>query len=165
MNYGEFKEGINILIASFPTKNMSEEKTRLLFETYFAGLNFDPDVWVKACKTLGETTDRFPVLVAMKAAYKEIAKEKKPVVISHSGCMYCNGIGLRSYYKKKNGTRYTHSAICDCEAGAKYGGKWATWSEKEKQGKFVQHEKEIIPEFIPFTTKYKDPEELGEVPF
>ena len=166
MNYEDFKNGINILIASFPTKNVSEEKIKKLFETYFDDQNFDPNIWVKACKIIGGTKSTFPVPAIMKSTYWEVAKEnKKPNGISHIKCSLCSN-GLRSYFKKKNGTRYTYCAICDCEAGSQYNHKnWATWSEKEKQGKFVQHEKELIPEFIPFTTKYKDPEELGEVPF
>ena len=78
-------------------------------------------------------------------------------------CELCNN-GLRSYFKKKNGTRYTYAALCNCELGSQYSPKlkngkhWATWAEKEKQGKFIQHEKEIIPEFIPFTDKYAEPD-------
>lgn len=161
MNYLEFKEGINILIVSFPSKSMTEEQCKLLFDTYFAGLNYDLDVWKKACKNLGSGRT-FPVQGAMQSAYWEVAKEnKKPNGISHIKCEFCTN-GLRSYFKKKNGTRYTYCAICDCEAGSQYNHKnWATWSEKEKQGKFVQHEKEIIPEFIPFTNKYAG----QEVPF
>lgn len=165
MNYEEFKEGINILISSFPTKNVTEEKTKILFETYFADQNFESNIWVKACKIIGGAKSTFPVPAVMKATYWEVAKEKKPRA-SHTECSLCSN-GLRSYFKKKNGTRYTYAAICDCELGSQYSPKlgnnknWATWSEKEKQGKFVQHEKETIPEFIPFTDKYAG----QEVPF
>lgn len=172
MTREEFTNGINILVSCFP-KSTTEEKVSVLYDNYFAGLNFDPDVWIRACKMLGETKERFPALAMMKSAYWEVAKEKKrPDNISHVECQFCSN-GLRTYYKYKghredgSKVKYTYCALCDCELGSQYSPKlkdgkyWATWSEKEKQGKFIQREGEILPEFIPFTDKYSE----EQIPF
>ena len=166
----EFTNGIDVLQAVYP-RSISSDRIRTLYENYFLHENYNADTWLKACRNIGGNSKYFPSIAEMKSAYWEAARESKPE-ISHIKCEFCNN-GLRSYYKYKghreDGSRvkYTYCAICDCEAGAKYspnlnnGKHWATWAEKEKQGKFVQHEKEIIPEFIPFTDKYAG----QEVPF
>ena len=160
----EFLKGVDVLQAVYP-RSISTDRIKTIYENYFLYENYNADVWLVACRNIGANSKYFPSIAEMKSAYWEAAKEKKPE-ISHSECEECSN-GLRSYFKKKNGTRYTYAALCNCELGNQYSDKlkngkhWATWAEKEKQGKFVQHEKEIIPEFIPFTNKYAG----QEVPF
>jgi len=156
----EFTEGMNVLQAVYP-RSMTTDRIRTIYENYFIHENYNPETWIKACRDIGATSKYFPSIAEMKSAYWDAAKEKN-TEITHTDCEFCDN-GLRSYFKKKNGTRYTYSAICDCEAGAQYSQKlnngkhWATWLEKEKQGKFIQHDSEAILEFIPFTNKYAEP--------
>jgi len=159
----KFTEGINVLQAVYP-RGMTTDRIRTIYENYFIHENYNTDTWIKACRDIGATSKYFPSIAEMKSAYWDAAKEKK-IEVTHADCEFCTN-GLRSYFKKKNGTRYTYCAICDCEAGSQYSQKlkngkhWATWAEKVKQGKFVQHDSEIIPEFIPFTDKYAGSEEI-----
>jgi len=159
----DFTTGMDVLQAVYP-RGMTTDRIRTIYENYFIHENYNTDTWIKACRDIGATSKYFPSIAEMKSAYWDAAKEKK-IEVTHADCEFCTN-GLRSYFKKKNGTRYTYCAICDCEAGSQYSQKlkngkhWATWAEKVKQGKFVQHDSEIIPEFIPFTDKYAGSEEI-----
>jgi len=159
----EFTRGVNVLQAVYP-RGMTTNRIRTIYENYFLQENYNAETWIKACRNIGATSKFFPNIAEMKSAYWEAAREKK-IEITHSDCEFCDN-GLRSYFKKKNGTRYTYCALCDCELGDQYsqnldnGKHWAKWSEKEKQGKFIKHNNEILPEFIPFTNKYAEQEDI-----
>ena len=162
----EFGKGVDVLQAVYP-RGMTTDRIRTIYENYFIHENYNTDTWIKACRDIGATSKYFPSIAEMKSAYWDAAKEKK-IEVTHADCEFCTN-GLRSYFKYKghreDGSRvkYTYCALCDCEAGSQYSQNlknekhWATWTEKVKQGKFVQHDSETIPEFIPFTNKYAEP--------